>query len=156
MTRKRNKVSPGRHCSNCGAMMRFSDRCCPHCERMMRDWTISVSGTKAQEVQKVSLALMKKAAPPRTSPSPWLSGSFYLVVFLMVFALVSVAGHWLPIYALPLVLIGGILALSIIGAFQLRQDERLSEDNFVKLMALSFKYLPWLRRREKNEQEVRI
>jgi hypothetical protein len=38
-----------------------------------------------------------------------------------------------------------LLAVSIVGAFQLRQDERLSEENFLKLMALSFKYLPWIR-----------
>lgn len=80
--------------------------------------------------------------------NPWVSGSFYLIVIIAVVVVFSVAGHVLSIYALPIVVIGGLLALAIIGALQLRQDERLSEDNFLKLMALSFKYFPWLKRRD--------
>ena len=77
--------------------------------------------------------------------SPWLSGSFYLVVFIVVIAALSVVGKILPIFALPAVIIGGLIALSVIGALQLRHDERLGEKNFLELMALSFKYLPWIR-----------
>jgi hypothetical protein len=80
--------------------------------------------------------------------NPWVSGSFYLIVFIIVVVALSVAGQVLSIYALPIVVIGGLLALSIIGALQLRQDERLSEENFLKLMALSFKYFPWFKRRD--------
>jgi hypothetical protein len=54
----------------------------------------------------------------------------------------------LPIWALPIVVIGAILAISIIGAFQLRQDGQINENNFLKLMALSFKYLPLLGKRD--------
>lgn len=50
------------------------------------------------------------------------------------------------LWALPIVIIGAILAMSIIGAFQLRQDERLNEDNFLKLMGLSFKNLLLLKK----------
>lgn len=80
--------------------------------------------------------------------SPWTSGSFYLIVFLIVVAALAVVGHIIPIIALPVIFFGGILALSVIGAFQMRQDEKLSEENFLKLMALSLKYLPWIKRQE--------
>ncbi len=86
--------------------------------------------------------------------SPWASGSFYLVVFIVVIVALSVVGRLLPIYALPTVLIGGLLALSMIGAFQLRQDEKLSQKNFLELMALSFKYLPWIRSRNAKSNKA--
>ena len=85
----------------------------------------------------------RKKGPPS---SPWITGSFYLVVFLVVIVVFSVVGRLLPFYILPVVIAGGLLALTIIGAFQLRQDDRINEDNFLKLMALSLKYLPGLRK----------
>ncbi len=80
--------------------------------------------------------------------SPWVSGSFYLTVLIVVIVALVVAARLLPIYVLPIVLVGGILAVSIIGALQLRQDDRLNEDNFLKLMALSLRYLPLIKGRE--------
>ena len=84
------------------------------------------------------------------SPSPWRSGSFYLVAFIIVIAGLAVVGHLIPIVSLPVILAGGILALSVIGAFQMRQDEKLSQENFLKLMALSLKYLPWIKLQEEK------
>jgi hypothetical protein len=100
-------------------------------------------------VQEVALALMKKTK----QPSPWVSGSFYLIVFLVVIAALSVVGHLIPLIGLPVIIAGGILALSVIGAFQMRQDEKLSQENFLKLMALSLKYLPWFKRQEGNPKK---
>lgn len=77
--------------------------------------------------------------------SPWVSGSFYLAVFVVIMASIAVIGRVLPLYALPIAIIGGILLFSVIGAFQIRNDEKLSEENFLKLMTLSFKYLPWIK-----------
>jgi hypothetical protein len=95
---------------------------------------------------KIKSPTTEVAATMNERRNPWISGSFYLIVFVVVVVALSVAGHVLSTLALPIVVIGGLLALSIIGALQVRQDERLSEENFLKLMALSFKYLPWLRR----------
>jgi hypothetical protein len=92
---------------------------------------------------------MEKTKPP----SPWISGSFYLAVFLVIIAALAVVGHVIPIIALPAIIIGGIIALAVIGAFQMRQDEKLSQENFLKLMTLSLKYLPWIRRREEKPPE---
>lgn len=86
--------------------------------------------------------------------NPWVSGSFYLVVFIVVIAALLavslVVAHLLPVYVIPIVIVGGLLAVSVIGAFQLRQDDRLSEENFLKLMSLSFKYFPRLWGKDKT------
>jgi serine/threonine protein kinase len=82
-------------------------------------------------------------APRRTNP--WISGSFYLfaaVVSITLFAVISANVSW---YALPVIFIGGILVISIIGALQLRNDDNLREENFLTLMFETFKRLPLLR-----------
>lgn len=123
--------------------------CAMELQRQKQGSVIRVWGTDANEVQSVSLSLIEKTKEPHnTSLNPWVSGSFYFVVFLVVLVALAVIGRLLPIIVLPLILIGGILAMSVIGALQLRQDERLDEENFLKLMALSFKYLPWIRKRD--------
>jgi internalin A len=43
------------------------------------------------------------------------------------------------------VIIGALLAIGVIGAMQLRNDDRLSEESFLKLMIESYKRLPLLR-----------
>ncbi len=35
----------------------------------------------------------------------------------------------------------------------MRQDEKLNEKNFLELMALSFKYLPWLRKQDTTKTD---
>ena len=43
------------------------------------------------------------------------------------------------------VIIGALLAIGVLGAMQLRNDDRLSEESFLKLMIESYKRLPLLR-----------
>lgn len=43
------------------------------------------------------------------------------------------------------VIIGALLTIGVVGAFQLRNDDRLSEESFLKLMIESYKRLPVLR-----------
>ena len=79
--------------------------------------------------------------PASKQVNPWSSGSFYLlaaVVMMTVLAVISMNVSW---YVLPVVIIGGILLITVIGALQLRQDEKLSGDNFLTLMGETFKQL---------------
>lgn len=85
---------------------------------------------------------------PKKPNNPWVSGSFYLSVVVVVGSGLLAAAKILPLVALPIILVGTLLALAIIGALQLRNDDQLKEESFLKLMALSFKYLPLLRRRD--------
>jgi hypothetical protein len=110
--------------------------------------TIIVQGADANQVQEVSLALVEKTKQPKGTPSPWASGSFYLIVFVIIIVALAVVGRVLPLVTLPTVFIGGLVALSVIGALQMRQVGKLSEENFLKLMTLSFKNLPWLVRKD--------
>lgn len=82
--------------------------------------------------------------------NPWVSGSFYLLVVVVVGAGLLAAANLLPmpLVTLPVVVIGAVVALAVVGALQLKNDDRLKDESFLKLMALSFKYLPLLRRRD--------
>ena len=101
--------------------------------------------------------MKKKGSAPRPTPppklitsdntpaskqvNPWSSGSFYLVaavVMMTVIAVISMNVSW---SVLPAVIIGGILFITVIGALQLRQDEKLDETSFLTLMSEAFKQL---------------
>jgi len=74
--------------------------------------------------------------------NPWISGSFYLAALLSCASLFLVAAKMVSPIVFPTVLIASLLAVSIIGAFQLRHDGTLDEGNFLKLMALALKRIP--------------
>lgn len=69
--------------------------------------------------------------------SPWFSGSFYLVAFIVILVAIGALQNFVSGWAFPLALVGSILGLCVVGAFQLRNDERLSERSFLILMRLS-------------------
>ncbi|WP_448138447.1 hypothetical protein [Sphingobacterium siyangense] len=77
--------------------------------------------------------------------NPWISGSFYLfvgVLILTILAVISNNVHWT---LLPVIIIGGILIIGIIGALQLKNDDKLNDESFIKLMSETYKKLPLLR-----------
>ena len=49
-------------------------------------------------------------------------------------------------WVLPVVTLGGLLLTTVIGALQLRHDERLKEEAFLKLMGMAFRQIPFLGR----------
>lgn len=75
----------------------------------------------------------------------WINGSFFLVVFIVVMTTFAVISANVPALVLPVVIIGGLLAIGIIGAFQLRNDDNLTEKNFLTLVLETYKRLPLLR-----------
>lgn len=74
--------------------------------------------------------------------SPWFSGLFYLTVAIVIISLLLVVGRLSPWWAFPLVVLGAILLVSVVGALQMRQDDHLSERGFLKLMADVLRRLP--------------
>jgi amino acid transporter len=99
--------------------------------------------------------IQPKPHPPAPPPhnSPWRSGSFYLVSYVVAIATILIAiivlnkygVSWTTGAFIPLILIGGILSIGIIGANQLKNDGQLSDESYVKLMIESYKRLPLLR-----------
>lgn len=82
--------------------------------------------------------------------NPWISGSFYLFVAVIAItglAVISKNVHWT---LLPITIIGGILFVGIIGAFQLKNDDKLKEESFLKLVGETYKRLPLLTRSNKK------
>ena len=76
--------------------------------------------------------------------SPWVSGSFYLALFVIIISTIIVIAKILPFYYLPIIIVGTMLLFSVVGAFQLRSDENLTQKNFLELMGLAFKNIPFL------------
>jgi hypothetical protein len=81
-------------------------------------------------------------------PSLWVSVAFYSSILIVMVVALLIAADVIPLFVLPIVLLDGILTLSIVGAVQLQQDEQLGQKSFLELMVLSFKYLPWFKRRD--------
>ncbi|HAP63654.1 MAG TPA: hypothetical protein DCR93_30575 [Cytophagales bacterium] len=95
--------------------------------------------------------------------NPWITGGFYLFALVILLILIAVISSHVPVWVLPIVLISGILSLTIIGAYQLRNDDKLSEESFLRLMDISLKNLPLLRKlwkkkekKEKNSENKEI
>jgi len=65
-------------------------------------------------------------------------------VVVLLFALAFLA-KWVSYAMVPLLVIGAILLFGIVGAFQLRNDDRLKEENFLKLVFMVYKRLNLLR-----------
>jgi hypothetical protein len=140
---------------------------CPSCGAFvdLGNVTVSVSGTDAREVETVSRALVEDAIAHRRADQaaqhkadrelrgPWLSGLFYLVTLVVVVALLLTIGRLLPLWALPIVVVGAALLLAVVGAFQLRQDKRLAEKNFLSLMQMVLARLPLLIRPKSHGNE---
>jgi hypothetical protein len=108
---------------------------------------VIVTGHVAAEVESVARQLAadmtarQEAAKLR---SPWFSGLFYLTVLVVVGVLILAIARLLSPWALPVAIAGAVLLVSVVGALQLRQDDRLSERSFVKLMGDSLRRLPLL------------
>ena len=123
---------------------------CPRCGARVAigDVTISVEGRHANEVERVTRRLAKDEsdrAAQRAAAQlrrPWVTGSFYLFAFLAIVVVLLVISTSLPAWALPIILVGGFVGVVTIAALQLRQDDRLSEENLVTLLTLVFKKLP--------------
>lgn len=65
-------------------------------------------------------------------------------ILLAVVVLNKYGVAWTTGAVLTVVLIGGLLGIGAIDAHQLRNDERLADESFVKLTIASYKQLPLL------------
>ncbi|MBD2075537.1 leucine-rich repeat domain-containing protein [Phormidium sp. FACHB-592] len=82
--------------------------------------------------------------PKVTLPSAFRNGMFYVLVFEVVFCVIAFFSRDLPLPTLIVILIATLLAFVLIGVFQLRSDDRLSEKTFGELVTLVLEQLPVL------------
>jgi hypothetical protein len=74
--------------------------------------------------------------------NPWISGSFYLALAIVVItglAVLSRTVHWT---LFPIIIIAGILIIVLIGILQLKNDDKITDKSFVSLVTETFKRLP--------------
>jgi hypothetical protein len=86
-------------------------------------------------------ALLNSRANIILRNSPWFSGSFYLTCFIVIITLVATAERVVDAWSFPLILAAGVVMTVLIGALQLKNDERLSEEGFIMLVQLSYRSL---------------
>lgn len=77
--------------------------------------------------------------------SAWANGLFYLFAFVVVASLIGWLAGTLESTQLVLVILGSMLAVPLIGAFQLRMDNRLSQKTFLELIKMTVEQLPIIR-----------
>jgi hypothetical protein len=84
--------------------------------------------------------------------NPWISGSFYLFLAAVVIAGLAVASNSVNWILLPVIVIGGILIIGMVGILQLRNDEKIKDKSFVKLISETYKRLPLLNKLKPNDK----
>lgn len=143
------------YCESCRVIVLDDLSFCPQCGASLttKKWKIEVYGNKSENVQKVAQSLMETVSdnPNATAQNtPWISGSFYLAAMVILVVLFLIVAKSVSLSVLPIVIVGSLISVSLIGAFQLRQDNSLSEKNFLSLMFLTFRQLPFIRRQNTN------
>ena len=111
-----------------------------------------VRGERAQDVLFVAKGLAGSVAENATGrKNPWISGSFYLSSVLVLLVVLLVAVNTVHMLVLAVGIVGALILVTAVGAFTLRQDEALSESNFIELIGLTFRQLPLLRGKKANK-----
>ena len=92
--------------------------------------------------------MLQQTSMPPPNPinrnNPWVSGSFYLFAYIVVFATCVFAAIYLPWKAVPVVFIAALLVITAVGALQLKNDDRFSDEGFLTLMLEVLKRLTLL------------
>ncbi|HOC58069.1 MAG TPA: hypothetical protein PKI20_20795 [Verrucomicrobiota bacterium] len=83
-----------------------------------------------------------KAKPMKPHKNnPWTTGSFYLVACLMIVLGVIAICKFVPPMAIAPAFVALILLVLVVGALQLKNDDKLSDKTFRELMTLAMKRL---------------
>ena len=76
--------------------------------------------------------------------NPWISGSFYLFTAVVILAILAAICKMLNIWVLPVIILGGLLLITVIGAFQLKNDDKFKDKDFLALMKIAYRQIPFL------------
>ena len=135
-----------RVCPDCGVTIEYGKEC-PHCRRALVK-KVRIRGT-VKGVGKVTRDLLKAGSHNKISPSTdtWISYSFYLGLLTVAGVIFLAGARMVDPLLLPIVIVGTLLAVALVGAFQLRHEKSLSEKGFLSLMSLALKQIPVILRR---------
>jgi hypothetical protein len=114
--------------------------------RQIREFNVRPADSSTAPAPGITEVIPAKQQKDNRTPTnnPWISGSFYLFAFVVIMAVLATMAKILSAWILPLLILGGLLLVTIIGAFQLRNDSKIEEKNFLTLMKLAFQKMPLL------------
>ncbi len=131
------------HCASCGATL------------WVGDTVIEVQGSDAAEVQRVAGELATQEAARRAEQrqaekalaGPWSTGLFYLLAAVVLVGAVLAVAALAPLWVIPVVLVAAVTLLAVVGALQLRHDDKITEKGFLALMKLALSQTKTIARR---------
>ncbi|MBB6002849.1 hypothetical protein [Arcicella rosea] len=98
-----------------------------------------------KELNETNKIIVENNSTMEKKNNPWISGSFYLLAFLVIiFSLLSVTKLISP-WFLAIIIIGSIILFVIVSSFQLKNDKQLADKAFIELIKLSLKQIPFIR-----------
>lgn len=118
---------------------------------------ISITGSienltiQQHEPKKLYMDTSEEQIRSKLPKSSWSNGLFYLFAFVIVIGGLGFLSGSIPLYTLALIIVSGIIIVPIIGAFQLRSDKKITEENFIELIKLVLKQLPLIRKLSSNK-----
>jgi hypothetical protein len=124
-----------------------------HCVVDRRGRVRQIMGASVDEVLHVYYEVRQMEGSHRRR-GPWASGSFYLAALVVVALVFLAVSRWASIWLLPIVLVAALLGLVLVGALQLRHDDRLSERSFIALMKIAITRMPILLRRSPQVEQA--
>lgn len=102
-----------------------------------------------QIFNQVNVNTQQESRMPTQNEKPknnaWINGSFYVFAFVTVIGALRVTFGELSQAWIPAVGVIGLLAVVVIGAFQLRNDDGLKEKSFMELMLKTLSSIPLIR-----------
>lgn len=90
-----------------------------------------------------------------TRKHSWEAGWFCLVAFVIIVGAIAIISAYIPWYAVPTVIIGGLSAVVVIGAFRLSEIGQITPAQLLSLIAEALKQMPLIKgkRPTKNAPE---
>jgi len=77
--------------------------------------------------------------PPAPKKTRWWLVPVYIIGILLLLVALAITSHYVSPWLFIPILIGVIILITIVGAFQLKNDDRLADKPFVELMGLALK-----------------
>lgn len=101
---------------------------------------------------RIEVAKTASSQETSTQRNPWKSGSFYWIAGLSTIVVLAVISRNVNAWFLAPLLVAALLLLVAIGALQLRNDEALKDETFLKLMVEILKRLTLISRPGKRDR----
>jgi len=139
-------VPRSKACRICGQIV--ENDICPACGVKL-DFAgepVQIVGPNAEKARKVVKPIAGQNSPRGREThqpirNPWISGSFYLAVFILILVVLLVAARAVPLAVLPIATASAVAAMLVVAALQLRHDRSLTERGFLTLIRLALRSL---------------